>query len=842
MDRYLGEPYGDEETDRSQVVSMDVADVVDSILPDLMEIFFGGDQVVKFDPEGPEDIQAAEQETDVLNYIVQQQLDGFLLHYEWFKDALLQRNGYVKWWWEVKKDTRTERYFGLAQDGIDALLEKFKNDGEEAEIAAQTPCDYEQEESSPETEQAMGMQPPGPGMAQQPGMQPPPPDMSQMMGQAPSMPPQMGMQPMLMQPMQPPQMGQPPPDDLRAQWAGITAQFPQQFPPPEQPPEAEPQPPQETWDVVLRVTSKPRGRPRAVVIPPDEALVPARWSSVFLDEAPYFIHRPRGVTESDLIAQGYDRDQVQALPTMGTADDSERAERFGAEVDDPRAAATQATREIDIVEWYGRADRDGDGIAELRKVTAGGPGWEILKWGKDAPDGREPGDEDDEEVDEIPVAALTPVIMPHRHFGVSPADQAKPYARQRTVLRRQMLDNIYLSNFPMVELPEAAIGDNTIDDLLNPKPRGIVRTAAPGMMNALAPPTLIQQSLEADQQLVSDLQNRTGVTKYDQGLDASSLNKTATGVSRIMDASQKKKLLIARSFAETGVKRFFLGLHGLMQRHCIKPLSVRLRNTWVEVDPREWKSRYDMQVSVGLGTGNKDQELAHLMTIWQGQQTLMQHPNPAFAGMVTPKNVFNTAEQICAKAGLKTAAPYFTDPDEIPPQQPQRDQPPPPDPRLIQVQQSGQLDQAKAQHEAQLKERQQMASEQQQSQQLEIQREKIRADFVLGLIDIQSKTGIQLDIAKIDAAVESGRISADVFQGLVHKGADLAHAATQAEQDRALQMHQGMTQQAFDAAGADAQQQHDAEQADLQRQHDAEQADAARAMQAQAEQPGAGAA
>ncbi len=407
-----------------------------------------------------------------------------------------------------------------------------------------------------------------------------------------------------------------------------------------------------------------------------------------------------------------------------------------------------------------------------------------------------------------------------------------------------MLDNVYQNNFPMVEIAEPGIGDSTIDDLLNPGQRRLVRTAQPGMLQALRPPVMTADSLQADEAVKSDMQNSTGVTAYDQGLDADSLNKTATGISKIMAASQKKKLLTARTFAETGVKRLFLGLHGLLQRHSMKPLAIRLRNQWVSVDPREWKKRYDLSISVGLGTGNKDQELAHLMTVWQGQQTLMQHPNPAYSGMVTPKNVFNTAEKVCGLAGLKTAAPYYTDPGDAPAQQPQQG-PAPPDPAVLQAQAQQQADQAKLQLEGQKAMAEHQLAIQRAADDKEIRLIKIRADFILGLETLNATNNAQINIAQLDAEVESGRVTSDAVVSTLHKAADLAHQARQSAADRALQAQSGQAdlQHQADQAQQDramqmvqggAQLDHQATQADAQRQHDAEQADAQRQMDAQA--------
>ena len=95
---------------QSSAVSSDVADTVDSLIPDLMDILCGGDQVVRFDPSNPEDVAAAEQETDYVNHVFMHQNNGFMVMYSYIKDALLQKTGVVKLSWESKTEEVEETY------------------------------------------------------------------------------------------------------------------------------------------------------------------------------------------------------------------------------------------------------------------------------------------------------------------------------------------------------------------------------------------------------------------------------------------------------------------------------------------------------------------------------------------------------------------------------------------------------------------------------------------------------------------------------------------------------------------------------------------------------------
>src|SRR6478752_5786627 len=123
IDRYLGQPYGDEQPGRSQVVSRDVSDVVEGVLANVLKPFVGGDEVVQFNPHGPEDVEAAQQETDYINYIALDRNNGFLVLTSAIKDALLLRNGYVKAAWTKRDDVISETYQGMSDEEAAMLMQ-----------------------------------------------------------------------------------------------------------------------------------------------------------------------------------------------------------------------------------------------------------------------------------------------------------------------------------------------------------------------------------------------------------------------------------------------------------------------------------------------------------------------------------------------------------------------------------------------------------------------------------------------------------------------------------------------------------------------------------------------
>lgn len=223
-------------------------------------------------------------------------------------------------------------------------------------------------------------------------------------------------------------------------------------------------------------------------------------------------------------------------------------------------------------------------------------------------------------------------------------------------------------------------------------------------------------------------ETRTGITRYNQGLDANSLNKTATGMQAIMSAAQQRIELIARSFAEVGMRDLVLLMHELIRKHSDKETTIRLRGQWVQVDPRQWKTRFDMRINVGLGTGNREAKMAQLMQIMQIQREAFQ------IGVATPENVYNAASRLAEEAGFKSAGQFFSLPQ---PQQPQ------PDPKV-------QIEQAKLQIEQQKTQMQMQADQAKVQMDMQASQAKAQADAQLA----QQKLVQDAELAKQKMLIE----------------------------------------------------------------------------------------
>jgi hypothetical protein len=550
MDYYYRKPFGTEEEGRSQVISSDVWDVVEGMTPMIAKPFVSSDDVVSFNPVGPDDEEAAQQETDYVNYVVTQKGDIFNELIAAIKTGLLQKVGVAKYWWEKYRRTEIERYEGITDDQFAMIMQA---DGVEVIEHSET--------------QAAG------------------------------------------------------PDGM----------------------------PELLHDVVLRV-SREEGCAKYAVIPPEEFRISRDARSTNPKHARYVGHVTRK-TLSEIREMGFDvpddvTDYNAEDPSLSPQYLSRRAseEAFHDSVGD---VIDPSSREVAFRDSLVRLDYDGDGIAELRRVVM--VGREILL---------------NEEAEEVNYVAWTPYPQPFKFYGSCPADETVDIQLIKSTLWRQSLDNIYTINNNRNFVSESV----NIDDLLDNQIAGIVRVKGQGpvgnhVQSAQVTPIggVVQPMIEY---LDAAKENRTGFTRYNQGMDANSLNKTATGIRIIAEAGNERMALIARAFAEQFLKPLMIGIHGILRRHATTEETYRIRGKWVAVDPRQWKTRHDMTVSVGLGTSDKQMQLQSQMMILGEQKQAIQ------AGLATPAHIYRGLAKLVELTGEKSPEKYFQDPSKQEPQAP----------------------------------------------------------------------------------------------------------------------------------------------------------------------------
>jgi hypothetical protein len=446
-----------------------------------------------------------------------------------------------------------------------------------------------------------------------------------------------------------------------------------------------------THDVTIVITRK-SSCARVLGVPPEEFGIERNARDI--KTCNYTYHDIPTKTRAELIEEGYDKDQVMALPEYTGLVNAETLARDSVweHASGGGVTTNNAAQCVKITEHYVRMDYEGNGKPKLYQVVTGGDDGAILyRDGKLAV----------EECDMMPFAAATPIPISHRFFGRSIADLVIPIQKEKTALKRGLLDNLYLHNNPRVEVAESSAGPNTLDDLLVSRPGGIVRTKTPGGLNWQVVPDITASVYPALQYLDADIESKTGISKQSQGIDANALqNQSATAVAQVFSASQMRMKLIARVLAE-GVRDMFALLHATIRKHGQEAQTVRLRNQWVNVDPRNWKTRNDMTINVGLGTGGKAQQFAQVMALANFQKELLAGGK---SHMVGDDKLFNTATEVVKIMGHKNPDRFFNDPTEKNPDGSLKypPAPTPPDPKVMAVQAQSHADQAEIAMKAQL--------------------------------------------------------------------------------------------------------------------------------------------
>ena len=578
LEYYMGEPLGTEIDGRSQVVSTDVADTIETILPNLLRVFTSSEKVVKCEPVKVEDVKLAEQVTNYINYIFNKDNDGFSVLYTWFKDALLEKNGIIKVYWDESESVEQETYQNLSDDEYRLLIED-----DDVEVVQEESFEDETAKAQLEVVKAMAIK---------------------------------------------------------------TGEIMPEMPIPMM------------HNCIIKRTNG-SGKVKIENIPPEEFLI--QRSAKTIEDANFVAHRV-SKTRSELVEMGFDQKIIDDLPTSNEILlNDERLQRYSDIDQTPfNDSPDKSTEEIELFECYIRVDTDGDGIAELRKVTvAGTGGYTILE---------------NMACDNMPFCSITPIPMPHRFYGRSVSELVEDVQLVKSTVMRQLLDNMYLTNNNRVAIMDGMVN---LDDLLTSRPGGVVRTKQPPsqVMMPMQSQAISQQAFPLLEYLDTVRESRTGVTRYNQGMDADALNKTATGVNALMSQSQMRMELIARVFAETGVKDLFKRIFELTCKYQDKERVVELNNQFIPVKPTEWRNRYNISITVGLGTGSSEQQIGMLNNILERQLQAFQLQGGQEYPMVSLKNIYNTLSKIVENAGLKNVDNYFVNPDMgksmvQPPQQP----------------------------------------------------------------------------------------------------------------------------------------------------------------------------
>lgn len=349
------------------------------------------------------------------------------------------------------------------------------------------------------------------------------------------------------------------------------------------------------------------------------------------------------ITRSELVAMGFDKDVVDSLESGDTLEFSpDRIARYSrGEQPNSMGSQDESMEVVEVYECYIKVDYNEDGIAELRRIVYSSN--EILS---------------DEECDYVPFHAICPIPIPHKFYGQSLADRTLDIQLIKSTVTRQMLDNLYLTNNSRVAAVE---GQVNLDDLLTSTAGGVVRVKNAGAIVPLTVQSSAAQSFPMLEYLDAVQAKRTGVSDAQQGLSPDVLqNVTAAAVATMSNASYGKLELIARIFAETGVKSLFKGILQLLCKYQDTVRTLRINGKFVPFDPREWDTEYNVTINVGLGTGSRQEQLATMQMILGKQEQILQAygvNNP----LISLKQYRDTLAKFVHMAGFKDATAFMNE-------------------------------------------------------------------------------------------------------------------------------------------------------------------------------------
>lgn len=545
---------------RSAVVDTTVADAIETVMPDVMEVFIGGEDVATFVPQGEDDEEAAKEETDFINHVVFTENEGFLVLYSAIKDSLLTRTGIIGWWWE---------------------------EDEKTEAVAEVP------EHMAEIAQAMA------GMGG---------------------------------------------DEINAEQ-------------------------REDGSVALS-TQRLHGKVCIKAFPSEDFTV--AQDTVSLRDATYCAVRSRTRVQ-DLIVRGIDPEKARELKgyTVRNGEVEQERDQAGENLQTSDEGVGDL-RTVEIRDHYIRlAAEDGDKLTIWRVTT----------------DSEEKTFLDSEEVEQIRFAAFTPYIVPHRFHGESVADKLVQVQQIKTVLLRNHMDSIYFALNQRMEVAQDQSNDFTIPDLLRNEPGVPIRVKSAGAIKAVAAGALNVDTLASLEYAATMAESRSGIVRNAQGLNPDTLHDTAKGALALITAAQKRVRMIARIFAETGVKDLFLGVHCLLRKgygsegegKAYAEPSFKRGNAWKQMAPGKFPERCAMTVHVGVGSAGREHDM---MIATQRLELMERAANLPGVGqmLLDPSNVYNGLAAWERSAGSRAPELYWSNPEGKPPPPPQ------PDPKMMEVQ------------------------------------------------------------------------------------------------------------------------------------------------------------
>ena len=375
-------------------------------------------------------------------------------------------------------------------------------------------------------------------------------------------------------------------------------------------------------------------------VPPEEFFVDRNCRT--LEDAHVVVHRS-DMRASDLIAMGFDADEILKLDSFDAGTEmteAERHERQGYSSDFDETSSDPSMRSVTLTEAYMRMDVDGTGVAVLHRFLCGGTKYKLLDY---------------ELADELPFAKFEVDPEPHTFYGRSIADLVLDDQDAATSILRGILDNVAMTNNPRVGIVDGAVN---IDDVLNNEIGAIVRMRQAGAVQDLAVPFTAGQTLSALTYLDQLVEGKTGVSRASMGLDPDAMQSTTTAaVQATVQAAAGQVEVMVRNLAD-GARDLFGLMLRLLQKNMEDGAMMRMNGRFQPVDPKAFDIDMDVTINVGLGTGREEEKTNALAMALQ-QQTMVYQTYGPMNGLVSLTNIRNTLSDILASSGIRNADRYF---------------------------------------------------------------------------------------------------------------------------------------------------------------------------------------
>ena len=533
---YNAEKLGNEIKGRSQVVMSDVSDTVETLLPYLMDMFYGGKNVMSCRPQGPEDEIKSSLMEEKVNFDIQHGLDGFKLLYTFFKDALVHKMGIIKYYWLREKRSRKCTFKDLTNDEFMALITSgsYEIDDVKSRISYHDGRYIDVDE----------------------------PDVELFEGETIS-------------------------HNVKCR-------------------------------EIIQIS-----KPFAENLPPEEFIFDYKARDL---KRAFKAHKKR--VHKNYVKSEYNLTDEEVNGAIDEFyDNSSTLERFkdlggSLFISEERNSAFVYIYECYIDDY----DKKGRPVPKIITIL----GQKNIR--------------EAENQDGAGFVVTSPILVPHRVCGKGIAETTIEIQKLRTALVRFVLDTIYFSTSGRTVINPYRIDYDSV--ITSNRPGGVAVTKfdinpAEGIypMPVASMPPYVMKMMEYVEMM---RENRTGVARYVGGIDPNSLNRTATGITTIMNAAQQRIKLIARIFAETGVRDLYQAFVDMNIRFFDMGQSMKINKEWVTIQPADIDGKFDVIIDIGANSGIKEQKFQQKMQMLQtyGMMGKMMPPEMLMT-IFTMENVRN---------------------------------------------------------------------------------------------------------------------------------------------------------------------------------------------------------